>query len=239
MQKYATASEIINTALQELGMGVVNIDAAALDATGWQMIGLLNSLGSEVLRANDWQHLEQVMTFVGDGVNDTFDLPTNFGRQVNQTEWSVSQNRPMQGPVSPQQWAWNKYGIVSAGMFFQYRILRGQYHVFPMPGLGQEFALYYITENWVVLNGNIFDGSATVVNSDDVILLDSRLMVAGLKLKFWTAKGLDTTALKSEFEYLLASEKAQSTGAPVISLTGSTVEPLIGWNNITDGNWNQ
>lgn len=130
MQKYATASEIINTALQELGMGVVNIDAAALDATGWQMIGLLNSLGSEVLRANDWQHLEQVMTFVGDGVNDTFDLPTNFGRQVNQTEWSVSQNRPMQGPVSPQQWAWNKYGIVSAGMFFQYRILRGQYHVF-------------------------------------------------------------------------------------------------------------
>lgn len=89
------------------------------------------------------------------------------------------------------------------------------------------------------MNGNIYDSSSTVVNADDVILLDSRLMVAGLKLKFWTAKGLDTTALKSEFEYLLASEKAQSTGAPVISLTGSTVEPLIGWNNITDGNWNQ
>ena len=240
MTTYATATDIVNTALQELGMGVVNLNAAANDATGYQMLGLLNALGDEVLRSNDWQQSEKIMTFVGDGITDTFELPTDYGRQVNQTEWSTSQRRPLTGPVSPQMWSWNQYGIVSAGVYYQYRIVQSTYHIFPVPADGEEFALYYINKNWVLVHGDIINpvGADRIVNPDDVVVFDRRLMIAGLKLKFWTAKGLDTTALKSEFDFMLANEKAASTGAPVVSLTGNNSNVLLGWGNITDGSWN-
>lgn len=238
MASYTTATDIVNTALQELGMGVVNLEAAAADATGYQMLGLLNALGDELLRANDWQLLENTMTFVGDGVEETFALPKDFGRQVNQTEWAASDNRPLQGPVSPQVWSWNKYGIVSAGIYYQYRIVGGSYSIFPVPAAGTEFALYYISKNWVLGSPGLPNGADRVTLPDQIPLFDRRLMITGLKLKYWTAKGFDTTNLKAEFDYMLANEKAATTGAPVISLTGNGINPLLGWNNILDGSWN-
>jgi len=239
MTTYVTAQSIVNSALQELGMGTVSLQAAAADQTGYQMLGLLNALGQELIRAHDWQLLERTMTFTGDGVKEEFPVPDDFGRQVNQTQWATSDNRPLLGPVTPQQWAWNKYGIVSAGMLFQYRILNGTYHVFPVPGAGEEFALYYISKNWVLEHSNIYEARDKVVNFDDGILFDERLMVTGLKLKFWAAKGFDTTVLQREFDFMLSNEKAVGQGAPVLNLASGCGNTLIGWGNILDGNWNQ
>lgn len=236
MTTFATVEDIINTALQELGMGNINLAAAAADQTGYQMLGLLNALGDELLRAHDWSLLEKVMTFTGDGVSESFPMPADFGRQVNQTQWSTTDNRPMQGPQSPQVWAWNKYGIVAAGVYFQYRILNGQYTVFPIPGLGEEFALYYITKYWVATHGDIYNPSDRCVNGDDIVGFDRRLVIAGLKAKFWAQKGFDTTALQSEFNFLLANEKGACQGARVIGLTSPANYPLIGWQNVPDGN---
>jgi len=238
MTTYSTCGDIINTALQELGMGSVSLAAASADQTGYQMLGLLNALGDELLRAHDWQIAERTLTFTGDGASDTFALPNDFGRQVNQTEWAASQNRPLLGPVSPQVWSWSQYGIVSAGCFYQYRILRGAYNIFPVPGVGEEFALYYITRFWVAVHGDIYNQSDRCENEDDVIAFDRRLMIAGLKAKFWAQKGFDTSALQAEFNYLLQSEKAQTQGARVIDLTNSGDHYLLGWQNIPDGSWN-
>jgi len=238
MPAYATASEIINSALQELGMGVVNLNAAANDATGYQMVGLLNALGQELMRTHDWQVAQRTMTFWGDGVSTRFSLPTDFGRQVNQTQWSVSDNRPLIGPVSPQTWSWDQYGIVSAGILFQYRISADSYEVFPTPGAGVEFALYYIIKGWVANPDDFYDLRDTVPAPNWIVIFDKRLMIAGLKLKFWAAKGFDTTVLQREFDFLLQNEKATSQGAPVINLAGGYDTTLIGWGNILDGNWN-
>lgn len=149
MTVYATAAQIVASAAQELGLGSISISAGTDDANGYQTLGLLNSLGEEVLRAHDWENLERVMTFTGDGTTTEFPMPTDYGRQVNQTQWATSDQRPMQGPVSPQVWSWTQYGIVAIGFYFWYRILRGKYAVFPAPGDGVSFALYYIGKNWV------------------------------------------------------------------------------------------
>jgi hypothetical protein len=149
MSTFETAAQIVAKAAQELGLGAISISAGVDDANGYQTLGLLNSLGDEVLRAHDWENLERTMTFTGDGTTTEFPMPTDFGRQVNQTQWATSDQRPMQGPVSPQVWSWCQYGIVAIGFYFWYRILRGKYAVFPAPGDGVDFALYYIGKNWV------------------------------------------------------------------------------------------
>lgn len=241
MATLGTADEIINAAAQELGLPPVSLSSAAGDASGYQMLGLLNALGDEMNRVQDWQFLEKTMTFVGDGVTDTFPIPDDFGRQVNQTEWDRSMRRPMQGPVSPQVWAWNKFGIVAVGVYYQYRILDNKYTVYPIPGDTHEFALYYISKNWVI------DGASPdpqnpiytdrITNATDKPLYDRRVLISGLKVKMWSQKGFDTTTLQEEFNYLLASEKAQNQGAPVINLSGGSGRLLIDWQNIPDGTY--
>jgi len=242
MPNYTTATDVVNTALQELGLGQVNLNSAALDQTGYQCIGLLNALGDDLLRVHDWQYHEKQMGFVGDGVSDTFPLPADFGRQVNQTEWSSSANRPMQGPVSPQTWAWDKFGIVAPGVYYQYRILGDKYAIYPVPGDGEEFSLFYIRKYWV--QKAVTDPPAPepeysykITNPDDILLFDRRVLIAGLKYKFWSAKGLDTTQLANEFNMLVSNEKATNQGAPVISLSGGGFYPLIGWQNTPDSGY--
>lgn len=236
MSSYTSAGDIIESALQELGLGTVSLAAGAADSTGYQILGLLNSLGDELLRTYDWPLLLNTVNLVGDG-SDTFQLPADFGRQVNQTQWATQDKRPMQGPSSPQVWAWNQYGVVAIGTYYQYRFVANQMQVYPTPAAGTEFSFYYMPKNWVLLNGDLADPRERVTTANDTVLFDRRLMVAGLKLKFWAAKGFDTTILQKEFDYMLSSEKSQTQGAPVLDLCGPYVAPLLGWGNVTDGGW--
>jgi len=230
----ATALEIINAACHELGLPTVSLSGATGDTLGSQSLALLNALGQELVRIHDWQFLEKVMTFTGDGIVSEFDLPADFGRQVNQTQWATSMRRPMMGPDSPQVWSWSQYGIVSTGVYFRYRILGNKYHVFPLPGVNEEFALYYISKNWVLDQDPPTNYKDHITKTGDTPLFDERLMISGLKIKLWAQKGFDTTVLQDEFNYLLAIVKAQTQGARVIDLTGSCRTLYISWTNIPE-----
>jgi len=229
-----TAINIINAACHELGLPTVALNSATGDTLGTQMLALLNALGDELVRVHDWQFLEEVMTFAGDGVADRFPIPANFKRQVNQTQWSTKDKRPMQGPDSAQMWSWSQYGIVSVGVYFRYRILGNEYAVFPVPGLGEEFALYYISKNWVIDQDPPNDPKDQITKTGDMPLFDKRLLISGLKIKLWAQKGFDTTVLQDEFNYLLGAEKAQNQGARVIDLSGGDAHLYLNWSNVPE-----
>jgi hypothetical protein len=241
MPVYDTAINIINAASQELGIGVVSLDSASTGNAGFQLLGLLNALGSDLIRVHDWQNLEKTMTFTGDGVATTFALPADFGRQVNQTQWCASNRQPMIGPMTAQQWSWCQYGLVGTGIYFRYRILGNQYTVYPVPGVGEQFALYYISRNWVLPADQVAEPDPTyadkITNAADVPQFDARLLINGLKAKFWGQKGFDTTKLQKEFDDSLIAEKGQMQGAAVLSLSNSSRGYLIGMQNVPDGNW--
>ncbi len=230
----ADAITIINDACHELGLPTVALNAATGDTLGTQSLALLNALGEELCRVHDWQFLEKTMNFVGDGLLERFPLPADFKRQVNQTQWATKSKMPLRGPDSAQVWSWSQYGIVAVGIFFRYRILGNEYALFPVPGAGETFALYYISKNWVIDQDPPNDLKDRITKTGDVPLFDSRLMTAGLKVKLWAQKGFDTTVLQEEFSFLLAAEKAQNQGARVIDLTGGNQRFYLGWENVPD-----
>lgn len=232
-----SAGQIINDAAQELGLPPATFSSALADPTGYQMLGLLNSLGEELTRVHDWQQLLKTMEFTGDGADTQFPLPPDFGRQINQTQWDRSNTRPMQGPDSPQVWGWTQYGLVSVGVFFRYRIAGNQYEVFPVPAVGQQFALYYVSKNWVQDGNDPAIYKTKVTLSSDVPQFDRRMLICGLKSKLWAQKGFETTALQAEFRAIMDMEKAQSQGAPMISLSGSDYRYLISELNVPDGSY--
>lgn len=235
MTNLATVQEILNAATGELGLPPVQYGATAYDQTAQQMIAMLSVVGQNLSRSHDWQFLEKVATFTGDGTTSEFDLPADFGRIVNQTQWATSDQRPMTGPVTPQVWGWCQYGIVSTGFFYRYRVLNNKLAVFPTPGADTEFAFYYISKNW--LKNGLDDEISKITSASDVPQFDARLMVTGLKAMFWGQKGFDTTQIQAEFNYVLENEKGTNQGAAVLRLGCNDAGILINEYNVPDGSW--
>jgi len=238
MAVQADALTIVNQALQELGLPQAPTVISPLDdQTGFQLLGLVNMMGTQLVKSHDWQFLEKIATFAGDGVTSEFDLPPDFGRIVNQTQWSSANRRPMFGPMSPQGWSWIQFGIVSVGVYYRYRILRNKFHVFPTPSLGETINFFYISRNWVY--DPVVDLYKDKVENDlDEPVFDQFLMVCGCKFKLWNAKGMDATDLGNQLAFMVEAEKAQSGGAPVISLDSRWDYLYISGQNVPDGSWN-
>lgn len=236
--------EIVNQALQEIGLPQADtVISAPDDATAFQILGLINALGDQLCRAHDWQFLEETAQFTGDGIITEFPMPDNFGRMVNQTQWASKNKRPMFGPMTPQGWSWIQFGIVSVGVYYRYRIILDKFNVFPVPTDGEQFHFYYISKNWVfdpvesaVQGHPVYKDKITA--DTDVPLFDDMLMVAGAKFKIWSAKGMESTNLGREFQYMLDAEKAQSQGAPVIALDRRWEYLYVSGQNVPDGSWN-
>lgn len=230
----ATAIEIINAASSELGLPTSSLTASTGDTLAKQSLALLNALGDELIRAHDWQFLLETYDFQGDGVSGSFPLPPGFRRQINQTQWDKSNTRPLAGPDSPQMWGWSQYGLVSVGVFYRYRIAGNMYEVWPIPELDQEFALYYISKNWVIDGLDPQITKDIITRESDVPMFDRRLLIAGLKVKLWAAKGFDTTTLQQEFQFVFGAEKGQNQGAPELALSGNGRQFLLGYRNIPE-----
>lgn len=194
---------------------------------------MMVALGEDLCRIHDWQFLEREVTFAGDGVNNTFDLPADFGRIVNQTLWETKQSvSPVSGGHAPAIWGWFKYGMAGAGIVYRYRIVRNKLEVYPLPAAGAEFSFTYITKMWVKSQAN--SEKDTVNTGTDVPQFDRRLMVSGLKSRLWGQKGFDTTHVDREFNMILLSEKGVSQGASVISLNRGIDSFYLSGKNVPD-----
>lgn len=232
-----TALQLVNNALQELGLPQAQTITQSLDdQTGFQCLGLLNSLGTQLFRAHDWHFLEQTASILGNGVDDSYPLPSDFGRIVNQTQWSSANKRPMSGPTSSQAWSWVQYGIVSVGIYYRYRIIGDRLHIHPKLANGETVNFFYLTDKWAI-NGADNTPKKLIEGDSDKTIYDDYMLIAGLKYKLWTAKGMDSGGLYAEFEYMLANLKSQGTGAPLISLNRAADTMLLSGRNIPDGDW--
>jgi hypothetical protein len=234
----SSALKIVNRALQEIGLPqVATIVSAQDDETGFQALGLLNALGAQLIKVHDWQFLEGTVNIVANGIDSSFDLPDDYKRIVNQTQWASKNKRPMYGPMTAQGWSWVQFGIVSVGVYYRYRILGNKFVVFPTPTAGEELNFFYIKKDWV-WDPILMVYKGEVENDTDEPIFEDYLLTAGVKFKLWAAKGMEASELGREFEYMLSTEKAQNQGAPVIQLDKRWDYLYISGQNVPDGSWN-
>ena len=72
----------------------------------------------------------------------------------------------------------------------------------------------------------------------DTCVFPDAVMIAGLKMRFFDAKGMDTTVLRATYERLLASARGSDGGASKLSMTGAKSGfHLLDYWNIPDGNF--
>ncbi|MDQ0084584.1 hypothetical protein J2W35_004953 [Variovorax boronicumulans] len=164
-----------------------------------------------------------------------YPLPSDWLKQIPQTEWDRTNRWPMLGPKSAQEWQSFKSGIVYAGPRERFRIQGGALQISPPPPNGLTFAYEYISSSWV---GDVSGTTKPAFTADtDTTIFDDSLMIVGLKMRWLRAKGLDFSVEMQEFNNLLSTIKAQDKSAPKLSLSPVSGSIYLGTANIPDGNW--
>jgi hypothetical protein len=192
-----------------------------------------------------WEQLIKEFTFntssataSADGKTWLVSLPPDWSYFLDQTQWDRTNHWPLLGPKTAQEWQWLKGGILSSGPRIRYRVVSGNFEMFPTDATQSDIAMEYISDRWLQSSSqtNTFYDSAQ--SDEDVVLLDPWVMTSFVKLKYWEAKGLDTTAYTKDFLGIWEARIGQNKGAPTLTLAPRPRTMLIGVNNIPDGSWN-
>jgi hypothetical protein len=230
---YWSALPLIRQVSGELGLTTPS-SLVVEDPQVTQLIALLNSAGNELNLYYPWEQFTKFHTFSTVQGQQSYPLPSDWLYYIDQTQWDNTNNWPLNGPKSAQEWASLKSGLVATGM--RYRVYQSKIQLLPIPGsTTASITIEYIKKNWVVKSDN---SETELVSQDgDKVQYHPWLVIKFLKLKFYELKGFDTVAPKADFMRMFLTLIGKDKGAPVLSLAPSPSHGLIGPWSIPDGSW--
>ena len=236
---------VVQQAMIEMGLPKPLQVTSSADVTVQQMLALLNRAGAEMVIGYPWEQLTKEYVFnsanatvAPDGLTLIQPLPSDWSYFLDQTQWDRTNHWPLLGPKTAQEWQWLKGGLLSSGPRIRYRVVGGNLELFPGSSVTSQIAMEYVADTWLA-DADIANTYYNEVKSDsDEVLFDSWVITAYLKLKYWEAKGLNTTAYTKDFMGVWEARIAKNKGAPVLTLAPRARTMLIGVNNIPDGSWN-
>lgn len=230
------AEDILNRVAAEVGIQPVSDPYASQDPFFIQLRYLLNIAGEELMQAYPWETLvrtHSITTQVGD--SGEYAMPSDFGYILNQTSWDNTNNVPMGGPLSAQDWTYLKgRDLASNTLYASFRISQGKFNVFPdAPTIARDLSFEYISANWVgTAIADPTNAKADVTLPSDVPLYDKTLISRALKVKYLESGGFDTGKAQADYNQIFAFLTGNDKGAPVLNAgrTGSGIPYLSSYN---------
>jgi hypothetical protein len=211
---------------------------AGLDNT-YQVVGegIPNATYISVVNNPTTVTLSQAVTADGTGAVVTFqkvryDLPSDYDAIIPRTQWDKSKRWELLGPEDAQQWQWLLSGYISTGPRIRWRLLGKYFQIWPGISYDEVLGFEYRSNAWVE------DAAGTPKTSftadSDTCIYPDRLMVLSTKLKYFEAKGFDTTAMYRNYLQELETCIAQDTSAANLSFAPRPGSVLIGYDNLPD-----
>jgi len=161
-----------------------------------------------------------------------YDLPPDYETITDNTHWDKTKHWQMLGPVDAQQWQWLKSGYISTGPRVRWRILGGQFQIWPPYNTQEYLGFEYRSKGFVRSSTGEVKNSFTA--DTDTTVLDNTVIVLATKLKYFQVKSFDTTSLQQDYNRYLSIAKANDKGSATLSFAPQPSAVLIGWANIPD-----
>lgn len=235
---YDTAANIINDAAVELGLIAADIadPYESTDANIVQLCRFLKSVGQDLARDYQWTHLQAQHTFSTDIGTASYNLPGGFLRLIDQTAYNRTRQARLDGPLSAQGWQYLQALSASGTVDFWFRVKGDVLILYPTPTAVFSMALEYVSRFWVQHLDDVEPTDEKLLDGEDILWFDRRLLVCALKLAFQRAKGFDTTALQADFDEALARARGGDGAAPVLNINarGVLAQRLVGPGNLPD-----
>ena len=164
-----------------------------------------------------------------------YDLPSDYDSIVPRTQWDKSKHWEMLGPENAQQWEWLLSGYISTGPRIRWRLLGSYFQIWPGLSSAEYLGFEYRSKGWARSSANAVQNSFTA--DTDTCIYPDRVMVLMTKLKYFQAKGFDTTALYRDYLTEFDTSVAQDTSAANLSFAPRPGNILIGYDNIPDSGY--
>ena len=167
-----------------------------------------------------------------------YTFPADFDRLVDDTQWDKTQNWPIYGPESPQQWQWLKSGFVASTPIYRFRQMGGLFQIWA-PMVQDDYSGFeYISNYWVGVSTPLTLSKTSFTVDTDVCVFPDRLMISGLKYRFAEMEGLErAVAYEREWVRQLNIAKASDAGSKTLSMAPKSSQVLINYNNIPDSGY--
>ena len=166
-----------------------------------------------------------------------YPMPSDYDRLVDKTDWDKSMHWEMLGPETGQQWQWLKSGFIATGPRMRFRQLGGFFQVWPPSGVDDLLGFEYVSQNWVLATADVITPTKTAFTVDtDTCVFQDRLMVLGLKHKYFQVKGFGDI-YRDEYMDQLSRAKTYEAGSPTLSMAPRLTEYLITQQNIPDSGY--
>lgn len=159
-------------------------------------------------------------------------LPVDYDSTVPRTHWDKSKHWEMLGPEDAQQWEWLLSGYISTGPRIRWRLLGNTFQIWPGVSTNELLGYEYRSVSWAMSAAGVAKTSFTA--DTDTCIYPDRLMVLATKLKYFEAKGFDTTAMYRNYIEELQTVMAQDMSAANLSFAPRPGTVLIGYDNIPD-----
>lgn len=183
---------------------------ASTDKNIIQILSLAQEEGISLMRRHPWTVLTMEKTFTGTADDEqTGAIPSDFDRFIDESFYNRTQRRPVEGPISPQDWQ-QVQATTATTLIESYRVRGTSILITPTPNGTDTYAYEYISENWCASSGGT--GQAAWAADTDVGVLDEELMTLGIEWRFKAAKGFDYSELFRTYELSVADKFLRDGG---------------------------
>lgn len=199
-----------------------------------EIIDLINEVANDICKSNDWQALMRIHTLTGDGVTESFPFPSDYDRQLVNTNLQDLRN-----------WAWNYMHIVDYNQFMFIRargfqqfpgswtIYGNNFEFTPAPPPGDTATFPYISKNYARADSGVTKAEFTADTDEFLINGAERLLTLGLVWRWRENKKLDYTGDQEAFQMLLEQLATKDKGSSIIrkgrQFVGLNVRAAFPW----------
>lgn len=172
-----------------------------------------------------------------------YDLPSDYDRLVDDTEWDKSDHWQLLGPSTAQQWAYLKSGWIATGPRAIFRLLGNKFAVWPAQASALLFAFEYISNLWATASGGSAPSKSAFSVDTDTCVYNDRLMIESLKMRFRLANSMPLNMytpndLMRGFPISILDKcKTADAGSEVLSMSGRKPSLLLDERNIPDSGY--
>jgi len=215
---------------------------AALEAGTWMVTGIGIAQDTYILSVDSLTQVTLSQNASATGTSTLnwgktkYPFPTDYDRIINRTQYDKSKHWEMLGPSTPQQWQWLKSAYISTGPRVRWRPMGGKLQIWPQMGTAEYLGFEYLSKNWAI-DGTTRASKASFLADADTCIFPDRLMILGLKRKYFEIKGFDTSRFDRDYDQEFDLAVSHDSGAPTLSLSPRLSSILIGWENIPDSNY--
>jgi len=224
---------------QRTGLPVPTFVIGSTDAQVIQILALLNEVLEDLVDRATWSALTEETTFVTTAGEDqgamTTIAPKGFSRVLQETIFNRTLRLPIYGPMRAEQWQALK-ALPTTGPFYKYRIRGGRLLFNPVAVAGHTCAFEYAS-TWIVLALDGTTRRSAFAADTDTTLLDEKLILAGLRWKWRSEKGLDYAEEFRRYEELVNNASGRDATKPVLNM-GAGVSDYRPGIFVPSGNWN-